>query len=363
MQYKDFKIEDFLLDNLFIEWAKENKNDVFWQSFFLEFPKQKIIAEQAKNMILEGNNVFNAIEKEALRNRIFEEIEEEKIILSKERGRSISVYWWASVAASILIIMSLYFFKFGSINKPENIYTELIQKQPNQLIEITNDNIKPKLIILPDKSSILLQKDGRLSYAQNFEKLPTREIYLSGEAFFEVTKNAEKPFIVYANELVTKVLGTSFNVKAFSDDVNVIITVKTGKVAVYSNTKSNQKEVNSNLHAEGIVLKPNQQIVFDRNQAQVLKSLVKTPSIQELPDFQKVSFDFEDTPISKVFDLLEKNYGVEIIYDEELLKSCKLTARMSDEHLFEKLRLICIAIDCEYQTVDGQIVIHSKGCK
>ena len=85
--------------------------------------------------------------------------------------------------------------------------------------------------------------------------------------------------------------------------------------------------------------------------------------MQELPTFQKLSFEFDDTPITQVFDRLKKAYGIDIIYDEELIKSCRLTATMSDEHLFEKLKLICLTIEADYEVIDAQIVIRSKGCK
>lgn len=366
MDYKNFKIEDFLLDDAFIAWVKNNENDAFWQAFLEEYPKQKSIAEQAKNMILAAQIHLSLNQKEKLKNRIFEAIEAEEIVLEKNNNQRRSLYWIASIAASLALVITAYFFYFKHTPSKGNttwVYQELLKKVDIPLIEVTNDSDKPKLIILSDKTSILLQKGSRLSYPQSFDNLDKRTVYLSGEAFFEVAKNPEKPFLVYANELVTKVLGTSFNVKAFSTDKDVIVTVKTGKVAVFSNTEIQKKEIILERNTEGVVLTPNQQITFNRTQAQLLKSLVKVPILQELPTIQKVSFDFDDTPISKVFDLLEKAYGVDIIYDEELLKSCKITASMTDEHLFEKLKLICLAIECEYQIIDAQIIIHSKGCK
>lgn len=370
MDYQNFKIEDFLLDESFIAWAKSNENDAFWQSFLLANPKQKAVVEHAKNMILAARTHVDATQKERLKAQIFNKIEVEETQEARKPKMRRLIYSALAAAASVALLVSVWFFyaKNSSSSREgteggQLVYQELVKKAETPLLEVYNEKDKPQLVILNDKSSVLLQKGSRLSYPKSFDGVSKRVVYLSGEAFFEIEKNPEKPFMVYANELVTKVLGTSFNVKAYSNDKNVIVTVKTGKVTVASNKGIETKEVFSSRNTEGVILTPNQQIVFNRNDAQILKSLVQTPALQELPEIQKISFEFDDTPVSKVFDLLEKAYSVDIVYDEDLLKACKLTAKMTDEHLFEKLRLICLTIDAEYQIIDAQIVIHSKGCK
>lgn len=370
MDYQNFKIEDFLLDESFIAWAKVNENDTFWQSFLLANPKQKAVVEHAKNMILAARTHVDTDQKERLKTKIFEQIElEETQEVRQPRLRRL-LYSALAAAASIALLVSVWFFYTkNSLSSREGtgggqwVYQELVRKAETPLLEVYNEKDKPQLIILSDNSSVLLQKGSRLSYPKSFDSVSKRVVYLSGEAFFEVEKNPEKPFMVYANELVTKVLGTSFNVKAYSEDKDVVVTVKTGKVTVASNKGIQTQEAFSSRNTEGVILTPNQQIVFNRNEAQILKSLVQTPALQELSAIQKLSFEFDDSSISKVFDLLEKAYSVDIVYDEDLLKSCKLTAKMTNEHLFEKLKLICLTIDAEYQIIDAQIVIHSKGCK
>ena len=370
MDYQNFKIEDFLLDESFIAWAKSNENDAFWQSFLLTNPKQKAVVEHAKNMILAARTHVDTNQKERLKAQIFNQIEVEETTEARKPKMRRLIFGALAAAASVALLVSVWFFYAkNSLSSREGteggqfVYQELVKKAETPLFEVYNEKDKPQLIILSDKSSVLLQKGSRLSYPKSFDSVSKRVVYLSGEAFFEVEKNPEKPFVVYANELVTKVLGTSFNVKAYSYDKDVIVTVKTGKVTVASNKGIETKEVFSSRNTEGVILTPNQQIVFNRNDAQILKSLVQTPALQALPEIQKMSFEFDDMPVSKVFDLLKKAYNVDIVYDEDLLKACKLTAKMTDEHLFEKLRLICLTIDAEYQIIDAQIVVHSKGCK
>ncbi len=366
MNYKNFKVEDFLLNDAFIAWAKSNENDAFWQLFFIENPKQKSVAEQAKNMILAANAHISSNQKERLKANIFNQIENEELSEARKPKRLRFIYRALAAAASVALLTTAWFFYDKNLPNTEggqSVYQELVKKAETPLLEVFNEKDKPQLVILADSSSVLLQKGSRLSYPKSFDGVSKRIVYLSGEAFFEVAKNPEKPFMVYANELVAKVLGTSFNVKAYSGDKDVIVTVKTGRVKVSSNSETKENEAFSSRNTEGVVLVPNQQIVFNRNDAQILRSLVKTPVLQELPTFQKLSFEFDDTPITQVFERLEKAYGVDIIYDEELIKSCRLTATMTDEHLFEKLKLICLTIEADYEIIDAQIVIRSKGCK
>ena len=90
---------------------------------------------------------------------------------------------------------------------------------------------------LHDGSTVILEPGGEVRYNEKF--LNTREVYLSGDAFFEVTKDASRPFLVYANEITTKVLGTSFRIKAKQGEKEIVVAVKTGKVSVMANSVSN----------------------------------------------------------------------------------------------------------------------------
>ena len=90
---------------------------------------------------------------------------------------------------------------------------------------------------LQDGSTVILEPGGEFRYNEKF--LNPREVYLSGDAFFEVTKDASRPFLVYANEITTKVLGTSFRIKANQGEKEIVVAVKTGKVSVMANSVSN----------------------------------------------------------------------------------------------------------------------------
>ena len=122
---------------------------------------------------------------------------------------------------------------------------------------------------MPDQSSVELFPNSRIAYANDFDSTGTRDIYLSGQAFFTVTKNPSRPFRVFANEIVTKVLGTSFLVKSFDKDSTIKVTVKTGKVSVYSQSAIEETTIPNRLG--GILLTPNQELVYQKEEKKFQK--------------------------------------------------------------------------------------------
>lgn len=366
MNYLNFNVEDFLLDQKFLDWVKRGQDDSFWQEFQLKFPEKKAEMEKARIVILAGSGLSYTEPGQEVRNAMWENIQAQMNDETRETkpGKMILFRNWRWAAAAVLLAGCIIGWQlkinWGSTDKVT--YENLISyAQTSSFVEKVNDSEKPLLINLPDGSSVLLQKAGKLSYDTKMFGGEKREVYLSGEAFFEVTKNPAKPFFVYANELITKVLGTSFTIKAFPDEKQIEVLVKTGRVSVFTRKDPFKNRKLSNRELEGIVLAPNQQITLERTELRLSRSLVQEPQMLTMAA-QQFSFDFDDAPAAKVIDLIEKAYGVDIIYDEDLLANCKLTAHLNDEPLNDKIRLVCEGLEAHYEIIDAQIVITSKGC-
>jgi len=176
-----------------------------------------------------------------------------------------------------------------------------------------------------------------------------------------VAKNPEKPFLVFTNETVTKVLGTSFRVKAFDEESTVLVVVKTGRVSVYPKNDYEDTEGKSVKENKGVVLDPNQQAVFIRKENRLEKGKVARPEMLS-ESLQRKDQLFDEKPVSEVFQSLEKGYGIVITYNAEVLENCVISAQFDDENLKQRLNAICQAIGASYEMVDGQIIINSKGC-
>jgi transmembrane sensor len=365
---KDFRlydITDFVMDDDFIRWVQyKNEADIqFWSKWLEQNPgKHLIIAESKK--ILESlyievpHTSENDIDFEV--NRLMSTISQ-NLADPKPKSAFISIKknWLFAAAATLFIaLIGGWFFTQKPGASSTINYATLTESQ--QLIEQINTSDRNLLLHLPDGSSVELYPGSKISYAKDFETNSTRDVYMTGEVFFNVVKNPENPFRVFANEIMTKVLGTSFVVRSFEKDSIIKVTVRTGKVSVYAQNESTNKETKAPHSLGGIIVTCNQQLVYEKAPQKFKKILSENPLMVRPPVSDQV---FDEAPLEYVFNQLSKDYGVWIMYDAEEIKACTVTADLTKENFYQKLDLICRAVGISYELIDGQVVIQSKGCK
>lgn len=214
---------------------------------------------------------------------------------------------WLSIAASLFLLCALSWFGYQYV------------KAPTMLSEQTLANTST--IILSDGSEVQLNKNSSLSYPENF-KGEQRAVSLSkGEAFFSVTADKEKPFIISTKDVMITVVGTSFNVKCTNKGTEVIVETGTVKVS----KKTNE-----------ISLNPGEKtIVNDQNQLE--KELVAD---QLYNYYFTKTFVANGTPLWRMVDVLNEAYGVNIIIQNESLKNLQLTSTFKNESLDNILSVI-----------------------
>ena len=219
--------------------------------------------------------------------------------------------------------------------------------------ESTTDT--PRLVGLPDGSRVTLQPNSYLRYDKAF-KQDTRTVTLSGQAFFDVTRNPERPFLVFTEDVVTRVLGTSFTVTTRQGQA-AIVSVRTGQVAVYTRQAFAQTGHGS---SDTLLLTPNQQATFDKRVGGLTKKLVAQPL--PIPAERPSTLNFENRPVTEVIAELERIYGIRIACDHEQLSQCRVTVLLENEPLFDQLSLLCKLIDGQYQIADTTVTLTARGC-
>jgi transmembrane sensor len=223
--------------------------------------------------------------------------------------------------------------------------------------KITNDTDKIRHVTLEDGTQIQLKPQSSIVYPEMFSK-SERRVTMIGEAFFDVTKDKSRPFIIAAANVTIKVLGTSFNVSAYEGAKEISVAVRTGKVSVFSNIEGAQTPLETK---QAVILTPNQEVVYNTTEDQFLKKLVAKPQIiAEKPALFETQYD--GVPVVNILTALEQNYGIDILFDEPILSSCLLTTSLAEEGLYERIEIICKAIGAQYEIQDSQIVITSDGC-
>jgi transmembrane sensor len=361
------EIEDFLADDSFQSWVRLKVDLQGWEEWTLENPDRAKLVEESRLWLLAMTVPHKEIPASVIQSGL--EITWEKINKKEQQAnqiqRPVIQLWqnsWFKGAAAVLLFgfLSTWFYNNHFVAKNSELtYNELIKEEYIGLVEQTNHSSKPQIITLSDGSSVLLKPNSKLSYPKIFTG-NKREVYLSGEAFFEISKNPKKPFFVYANEIVTKVVGTSFRIKAYADLPNVEVIVRTGKVKVRSNPSiANSKE-------KEIVLLPNQALRFTRKNLTFNKITDITQDESLVPtqgNIEQLSFEFTDIPVTQIFKTIEQAYLVNIDFPVDKLKNCHLTTSLNDQPLPEKLKIICKSIgnNTNYEMNGNQIIITSDG--
>lgn len=210
----------------------------------------------------------------------------------------------------------------------------------------TNNNQHLK-VILPDSSIVWLNKNSSLAY--NFNNKSARLIRLKGEGFFKVKRDTLKPFIVQSNHLITKVLGTSFNIKANNSNEEKV-SVISGQVTVSSNPKYT------------IILEKGEQASYNKESDRLHK--LKIHNILNTITWQSKVFDFDNITIEEAFNYLSDAYDVSFKYSNNKIKKCIIKASFKSQSLETILNIICTSIDCKYEIIknENEIILSGMGC-
>ncbi|WP_247236148.1 FecR family protein [Telluribacter sp. SYSU D00476] len=349
----------------FLKWARGEKpeDDARWEEWVKVEPLRRAVLENAIALVnsVEANSleVSDIYVEHRIRQalRIAKNIEEERRRNKVVRLFARIKYRWA-VAASLIVALGIGLLLYGSVHSGEgSALSKIGEGEYTGLTEIKNSDGDVKYVRLPDGSSVVLQGYSSIRHPRQFDPAK-REVYLSGEAFFEVTKNPEQPFYVYANELVAQVHGTSFSIRAGRKDGQVEVAVKTGKVYVYSHREA---ESANGEPAARLVLTQNEQASFDRTNLTLVRSTQKSSVLLNLA-IEHQPFTYSEAPVGEVFAALGNAYGVDIDYNKDQMANCSITATLGDEPLENKIRWICTILEADYEITEEKIRIKGNSC-
>ncbi len=268
-----------------------------------------------------------------------------------------SIKWIA--AASVIFFSFLIVFliqqKKPAITNPDLAHYKEIREE----INTTN---KVKSVVLEDGSEVQLQPNSRLAFPAHFAA-DKREVFFEGEGFFKVTRNTQRPFFVYNKNLVTEVLGTSFNIRIVNN--KIVVAVKTGRVAVYENGK--RLSIDSGTEEKRIIVAPNEKLTYLLQEKHFISSLVEKPEPVLAADGEgrnvPVKFIYDDTPLINVLYSIEKAYQIQIIIENAAINNCTFSGDITREDLYHKLELLCQAFKASYEIKGTKIYVKGgKGC-
>jgi transmembrane sensor len=260
-------------------------------------------------------------------------------------------FWFGfgSAVSAAIIIVSLGVL-FGLIN-----FQNSIQSNKNKLANLslsnqrymyTDKGVKGK-VVLPDGSTVWLNSDSKIIYPDNFSK-DKREVEISGEAYFEVTKDTTKPMIIRtAKGFAIQVLGTTFSIKSYENDLESKAILYNGSIRLITDPKRNGKEVVLNM-------KPNDCAIITDDGTTKLTRIEKTNDIAWL----KGEIVFENTPMSEVLKVIERWYGKNFDVKDSSLYNYKLNATFKSESLIQILDIISLCTSVKYRIEEDKVIFQ-----
>jgi ferric-dicitrate binding protein FerR (iron transport regulator) len=206
-------------------------------------------------------------------------------------------------------------------------------------------------MILPDGSVIFLNADSKIRYSIEGEN-GIREVFLTGEAWFEVAKNKEKPFVVHTPFYDVQVTGTQFNIKAYDTDNEVTTTLEEGEVIIQS--------TESFKMAKNVILKPGEQIVLNKESKNLNIKNVNTKWFTSWKDNKLI---FVNMNLKDLIVLLDRKYGVEIdVKNNEILK-LHFDGTIKNESIIEIMEIMKKTLPIDYKISGQKIEITSNKTK
>ena len=275
-----------------------------------------------------------------LQRQLFGQIKEkisqiDRTCLPEKENRPRKFYlWFARVASVILLLLmtglSVHYYTMSQMIMPDMIVSVEKGQKAN--------------VVLPDGSKVWVNSDSRLSYGSRFNQ-KERVLSLEGEAYFEVTPDKDRPFIVETDELAVRALGTSFNVKSYEEEKDASTVLMTGKVEVTSDY-------------DRLVLNPNERIVFNKQSGNMEKSTVENTG--DYINWKYNALTFNGETFENIVHTLERYYNTRIVFESETLKKYRFTGTPGNTSLESILQILSLTSPLSYEVRDSMIILREN---
>ncbi len=366
-----YSVDDLVINDSFIAYCTQQNADdmVFWDRYLEQHPEALPAVEEARLLVLglkymlqKKQNELSASDEKSGHALYVPQATVQQLNQGGVTKRSNSFKkkwsWAAAVVACAILTLGILYQTSRSVNSNE----KPIEKIVSTLTPVESKPGELKTLVLPDNSAITLNMGSSLKLAEGFGTT-NRDVYLNGEALFDVTHNKNLPFVVHVKSYKVKVLGTKFNVKAYNDDrisetsllegsVQIIVN-KNGKDEVYKTLQINQKFT---IKADSLQLAA---IAAEEIRGEVIplsyyeeKQTVETAWAKEL-------LIFEGQSLEEIKNILERKFDVTIILADKQVRKYMYSANFSNESIDEILKALQLSYPFSYKK-EGNVITINK---
>ena len=248
---------------------------------------------------------------------------------------SLSVFYKLAAAAIVIISIGIGVYVYQSDREPAHI----------AMVEKHNGIGTRSMTTLPDGTRVWLNAESKISYPEIFEG-NKREVHLTGEAFFNVAHNAEKPFYIHLNKASIRVIGTSFNVKAYSNEENIQTSVVSGKVAFVSK-RGDVKD--------SVFLVKNTKVTYE-----LASGDLRTETTNTLDDREWINgkLIYKSETLESITRQLERNFGKKVIIKDAKVGQYRFTGTFDESSLDEIMNYLTMTRPFKYTITEKTLVIY-----
>ncbi|MCK5169001.1 MAG: FecR domain-containing protein [Bacteroidales bacterium] len=336
----DFQFEDFISDETFLEYAKGTNPDniKLWETWLAENPDKNKTATEAKKFI----QLINFKKQSLPHEFIDKEWDRLNKCLNIDKQRTISgfkkfklkIWQYAAVFTLFISLLGAVLFSKSFFFQDKNIAYNEITALKGQI----------KNILLPDGSLVFLNSDTRLKYGSNFGT-KKREVFLEGEAFFDVTHDSHKPFFIHTSENTVKVLGTAFNVSAYPDENIHQISLERGKISI-----SHDKGKSAMLNANQTYL-----LLCNKNQSKIFK----TKNVEMYSSWKDGKIIFRNQRFADITRKLERSHNIGINIQNTKIEDLRYTGEFNiNDDIRKILEIISLTTSINYEIKKDTIFIR-----
>lgn len=332
MNYQEFIAKDFAMDDSFQAWVINGKQEAadFWENWLRQHPEKAEEVERAKEILFALSHEKN-VATAALQQEVWQQIE---VALEKSEKKFFTRFFtlrnWYYVAAAVVFLMTAW----------AVLWT--ISQQERKVFYATRYG-ETRKIILPDQSEVMLNANSKLYYTKGWGDSPDkREVWLEGEAYFDVAHTDAKKFIVYTGQAAVEVLGTSFNVSERRGNTEVILS--SGKVALH-------------LEEEKHSMQAGDKVSYSSQSKKLVKRVVN-PDVDTA--WRNNLLIFDETPLSDIARILEDNYGYEVKMEHEEFGKQLFNGTIKADQLDLLLEAIAETHSLNIEKQKGRIYFRSR---
>lgn len=345
-KYKSFTSIDFITDPYFQDCVMMGNlsTSLFWIDFIELHPQQKIAIEQAK-LFLENIVIKEEVVEQELIDRSFEKhlIERQNrdkgnVVVLKHRFVSKNLIRIAAIIAGIVLVIAASLIVFNN---------------SNSLALIRTAYGETKKVFLPDGSLVVLNANSHLKFDKAWSKDRNREVWLEGEAFFDVShinqdtskvKRYEQ-FLVHTNELTVEVLGTSFDIRQRRGITEVVL--QEGRISVSLKSKKNGR----------IIMLPGDKLLYNAKEDKLVST---TTNAENFSAWKQQKLILNDPTVAEIVQYLEDNFGKKIILDNPELGQRKIEGPIILTNLEDALFVLSTVLNTEIINQGNSIIIRSR---